>query len=116
MHILKNRNIAILICLHACSILCAQAADKMDSPDSPTMADVKYGPHKRNVPDFCKAKSDKPTPVALYVHPGDFEQVATAAEHARFALYDLKVDPGETHVLSTEHPQIYQDLKQRHIE
>lgn len=80
------------------------------------MADVKYGPHKRNVLDFCKAKFDKPTPVALYVHPGDFEQVATAAEHAQFALYDLKVCPGENHVLSTEHPQIYQDSKQRHIE
>ena len=31
---------------------------------------VKYGPHERNVMDFYPAKSDKPTPVVLYIHGG----------------------------------------------
>ncbi|MFV0443812.1 MAG: alpha/beta hydrolase [Planctomycetaceae bacterium] len=30
----------------------------------------KYGPHERNVLDFYPAKSDKPTPVVLYIHGG----------------------------------------------
>lgn len=40
----------------------------------PTFADVKYGPHKRNVLDFWQAKSDKPTPVAVYIHGGGFRR------------------------------------------
>lgn len=39
---------------------------------SPTHADVKYGPHKRNVLDFYQAKSDKPTPLIVYIHGGGF--------------------------------------------
>jgi acetyl esterase/lipase len=34
------------------------------------LANVKYGPHPRNVLDFHPAKSDKPTPVVFYVHGG----------------------------------------------
>ena len=53
----------------------------------PTFADVKYGPHKRNVLDFWQAKSDttlrssaslrstsKPTPIAVYIHGGGFRR------------------------------------------
>ena len=29
-----------------------------------------YGKHERQVLDFCQAKSDKPTPVVLYIHGG----------------------------------------------
>ncbi|MHC4517316.1 MAG: alpha/beta hydrolase [Planctomycetota bacterium] len=36
------------------------------------MADVPYGPHERHVIDFYQAKSDKPTPAALYIHGGGF--------------------------------------------
>jgi acetyl esterase/lipase len=36
------------------------------------MKDVKYGPHERNVLDFYKAESVKPTPLALYIHGGGF--------------------------------------------
>lgn len=46
-------------------------ASKGGSP-KPTMADVKYGPHERNVLDFWKAKSDKPTPVVVFIHGGGF--------------------------------------------
>jgi len=36
----------------------------------PTAADVSYGPHERNVLDFYQAKSDKPTPLLLFIHGG----------------------------------------------
>ncbi|MGV3724139.1 MAG: alpha/beta hydrolase fold domain-containing protein, partial [Actinomycetota bacterium] len=39
-------------------------------PMKPTQANVRYGPHERNVLDFYQAKSDKPTPVHLYIHGG----------------------------------------------
>ena len=38
----------------------------------PTHADVKYGPHERNVMDVWLAESDKPTPVLVSIHGGGF--------------------------------------------
>jgi acetyl esterase/lipase len=38
----------------------------------PTYADAHYGPHERNVLDFWKAPSDKPTPVLVHIHGGGF--------------------------------------------
>ena len=38
----------------------------------PTHADVKYGPHERNVLDFWQAKSDEPAPVLVSIHGGGF--------------------------------------------
>ncbi|MFB0555899.1 MAG: alpha/beta hydrolase fold domain-containing protein [Phycisphaerae bacterium] len=38
----------------------------------PTHADVKYGTHERNVLDFYQAESNKPTPVAVFIHGGGF--------------------------------------------
>ncbi len=38
----------------------------------PTFANVEYGPHARNVLDFYQAKSDKPTPLVIYIHGGGF--------------------------------------------
>lgn len=38
----------------------------------PTHADVAYGPHARNVLDFYRAKSEKPTPLIVYIHGGGF--------------------------------------------
>ncbi len=39
----------------------------------PTFADVKYGPYERNVLDFWQAKSDKPSPVVVFIHGGGFK-------------------------------------------
>lgn len=39
---------------------------------APTKKNVSYGPHKRNVLDFWQAKSDKPTPLVIYIHGGGF--------------------------------------------
>ena len=36
----------------------------------PTLADVPYGPHERQVLDFYQAKSARPTPVVLNIHGG----------------------------------------------
>jgi acetyl esterase/lipase len=36
----------------------------------PTLANVSYGPHERNVLDFYKASSDKPTPLVFFIHGG----------------------------------------------
>lgn len=37
---------------------------------APTVADIRYGPHERNVLDFYQAKSDAPTPVIFFIHGG----------------------------------------------
>ncbi len=44
-------------------------AQKLPAPD---LAAVSYGPHARNVLDLWKAKSDKPTPLVVYIHGGGF--------------------------------------------
>jgi acetyl esterase/lipase len=39
-------------------------------PFPPTQANVPYGSHERQVLDFYKAKSDKPTPLLFFIHGG----------------------------------------------
>src|SRR5262249_41089730 len=39
-------------------------------PVAPTVAALPYGKHERQVLDFWKAKSDKPTPLVLYIQGG----------------------------------------------
>jgi len=39
---------------------------------APDIANEHYGPHERNVLDLWKAKSDKPTPLVVYIHGGGF--------------------------------------------
>src|SRR5262245_27312771 len=53
--------------------LSSQDGKPQDAKPAPDFADVKYGPHERNVFDFWKAKSDKPTPLVLYIHGGGFK-------------------------------------------
>ena len=36
----------------------------------PTLANVAYGTHERQVLDFYKATSDKPTPLLFFIHGG----------------------------------------------
>lgn len=43
-----------------------------DVAPPPTAANVHYGPHERNVLDFWQAKSDRPTPLVVYIHGGGF--------------------------------------------
>jgi acetyl esterase len=46
--------------------------NQRQSRRAPTHADVKYGPHERNVLDFWKAESEQPTPVLVFIHGGGF--------------------------------------------
>lgn len=46
-----------------------KAAPKKLDP-APTVADVAYGPHPKQVLHFWKAESDKPTPLLFYIHGG----------------------------------------------
>ena len=49
-----------------------KAAPKKVYPKNPppTVANFKYGPFERNVLDFWKAASDRPTPLLFYIHGG----------------------------------------------
>jgi acetyl esterase/lipase len=44
-----------------------------ESVPQPTFAEVRYGPHERNVLDFWKAEAQSPTPVALIIHGGGWQ-------------------------------------------
>jgi acetyl esterase len=45
---------------------------KAASKPTPDLANVKYGPHERNVLDLWKAKADSPTPLVVFIHGGGF--------------------------------------------
>ncbi|MEP7363382.1 MAG: alpha/beta hydrolase, partial [Acidobacteriota bacterium] len=57
-----------------------------------THANVPYGPHPRNVLDFYRAPSDKPTPVVVFIHGGGF--VAGGKENLNAAMRDRLLDAG----------------------
>jgi len=42
-------------------------------PMPPTAANVRYGPHERNVFDFYQATADRPTPLVFYIHGGSWQ-------------------------------------------
>ncbi|MEX0701053.1 MAG: family 16 glycoside hydrolase [Planctomycetales bacterium] len=62
-----------ILALGVCQGLSAQQPARPDRPTAPTRADVKYGPHERNVMDVWLAKSDDPTPVLFSIHGGGFK-------------------------------------------
>lgn len=49
----------------------AKSSKAAGGPD-PTLADVRYGPHERNVLDFWRATSDQPAPLVVFIHGGGF--------------------------------------------
>jgi acetyl esterase/lipase len=68
-----------IFCLFALGLLTGVSrAQKKDSgypPEvpKPTVSEIVYGKHERNVLDFWKAKSDSPTPVAFVIHGGGWK-------------------------------------------
>jgi arylsulfatase A-like enzyme len=48
-------------------------------------------------------------------HHGDFRKAAAQAEQTEFELYNLEEDIGEKNNLAKKHPEIYADLKRRHL-
>jgi acetyl esterase/lipase len=78
--------------------------------NAPTAVNVPYGTHERQVLDFWQAKSDKPTPLVLYIHGGGWQNgdkkgfnaqpylnagISVAAINYRFVkqAVDLKIEP-----------------------
>jgi acetyl esterase/lipase len=58
----------IVLCL-ALLLVCQQS----QAVEPKQLVDVAYGSHPRQVLDFYQAKSDKPTPVVLYIHGGGWQ-------------------------------------------
>ncbi len=54
------------------SLAHAQKSGKGGTKPTPDLSGVKYGPHDLNALDLWKAKSDKPTPLVVYIHGGGF--------------------------------------------
>jgi acetyl esterase len=53
------------------ALFMAGAAGAQVKP-TPDFADVKYGPHERNVLDFWRARTAGPAPLVLFIHGGGF--------------------------------------------
>ena len=61
----------ILTAIAISAAIAADAPPKAPQPGpKPTLADVAYGPHPKQVLHFWKAESDKPTPVLFFIHGG----------------------------------------------
>ena len=54
----------------ACAAVSSGPLLAADGASQPTLANVAYGPHERQVLDFYKAESDKPTPLLFFIHGG----------------------------------------------
>jgi acetyl esterase/lipase len=52
------------------AIALGQPEGKFSRP--PDIENAAYGPHERNVVDLWKAKSERPTPLVIYIHGGGF--------------------------------------------
>lgn len=53
-------------------LLVAAPCSADDGIPAATFSNVAYGPHERHAIDFWQAKSDEPTPLAIYFHGGGF--------------------------------------------
>jgi acetyl esterase/lipase len=67
-----QRATAMVATLILVSSVYAQEKAQPRSMPQPTHRDVRYGPHARNLLDFWRAKSDRPTPVVVSIHGGGF--------------------------------------------
>ena len=70
--ILRRMVAFFALLLAASSVAHSQADEKPGAKPTipPTHADVSYGPHERNKLDVWCAKSDKPTPLVIFIHGG----------------------------------------------
>lgn len=69
---LKMKIRAFLLFALVASPLCAQQPAEPPKPGLPvpTLANVSYGPHERQVLDFWRAPSESPTPLLFFIHGG----------------------------------------------
>ncbi len=68
--------------------------DKRAAAPDPDIKNEKYGTHERNVIDLWKAKSDKPTPLVVFIHGGGFR--AGSKEQVNAAMIKRLNDLGIT--------------------
>lgn len=74
MYLTFHRTLAgsrLVLALALVSAVCAQPAPKEQLP-APDFANVRYGPHDRNVFDLWLPKSEPPAPLVLFIHGGGF--------------------------------------------
>lgn len=70
---MKHLLLTLLLCAAVPALAQTKAPAKKPAAPAgpkPTMANVPYGTHERQVMDFYKAESDKPTPLVFYIHGG----------------------------------------------
>ena len=51
---------------------------------APTVADLAYGPHERQVLDFWRAESGSPAPLVIFIHGGGFQALDKSRITPRF--------------------------------
>ena len=66
---------ALIVSLLTSGTSHAQKAPRQTAKPRPDLVKVHYGDHERQVLDFWKAKSDKPTPLVVFIHGGGFRAV-----------------------------------------
>ncbi len=66
---------AMIMCLCRAPLAAQEKKEKKPAPKqpTPTVAKLAYGTHERQVLDFWQAKSDKPTPLVVYIHGGSWQ-------------------------------------------
>ena len=72
---IKRVRTAIALALAACGLFVVdQPGMAQQTPErpAPTHAEIRYGPHERNVLDFWQAEVDEPRPLAIFIHGGGF--------------------------------------------
>jgi len=74
-----------------------RAVTKAPPGPKPTMANVAYGKHPKQVLDFWKAESSKPTPLLFYIHGGGWmggskERVAGVADYLKAGISVVSVE------------------------
>ena len=73
------------------------AATKAPPGPKPTLANVAYGTHPKQVLDFWKAESSKPTPLLFYIHGGGWmggskERVSGIADYLKAGISVVSVE------------------------
>ena len=86
-HRLPSMLATLVVSLLVLSTAYAQKAPRGAAKPQPDLANEHYGPHERNVLDLWKAKSDKPTPLVVFIHGGGFR--AGSKESISPALFTL---------------------------
>lgn len=83
---LRRAAVAAVLLILLTAALGLSQAQKGGKKPAPDLAEVKYGPHARNVFDLWKAKSAMPTPLVVFIHGGGFRGGSKEALNA--ALLD----------------------------